>query len=71
MLARKDAPVSYHLAVTVDDAAHQASFSGHVVVDRETMRLTADKVLVEYGEGGISDITAFRARFKSDRARGV
>jgi lipopolysaccharide export system protein LptA len=46
---------------TVDDAAHQATFSGNVVVDREAMRLTAGTVLVEYGEGGVSDITAFTA----------
>jgi lipopolysaccharide export system protein LptA len=46
---------------TVDDAAHQATFTGNVVVDREAMRLTAGKVLVEYGAGGVSDITAFTA----------
>jgi lipopolysaccharide export system protein LptA len=46
---------------TIDDAAHQATFSGNVVVDRETMRLTAGTVLVEYGAGGVNDVRAFTA----------
>ena len=41
---------------TVDEANKVATFTGHVVVDRDNMQLSAEKVVVNYGEGGTSDI---------------
>jgi lipopolysaccharide export system protein LptA len=46
---------------TVEDAAKKATFSGNVVVTRTSMTLWAPKVIVDYGEGGPSNIESFTA----------
>lgn len=45
----------------VDDNHHEATFTGKVVVIRKKLNVWADKVVVEYGEGGPSDIKTFIA----------
>ena len=45
----------------VDDAKHQAVFTGNVVVTQAQMKLTADKVVAYYGSGGASNITSVEA----------
>jgi lipopolysaccharide export system protein LptA len=45
----------------VDDAKHQAIFTGNVQVDHPQMKLTADQVVAFYGEAGASTITSFEA----------
>ena len=45
----------------VDDTSHLATFSGKVVVTRKGLNLWADKLVVEYGAAGQSDITGFTA----------
>jgi lipopolysaccharide export system protein LptA len=45
----------------VDDAHGLATFAGHVVVERDGMHLSADKLVVEYGPGGAKDIAGFTA----------
>jgi lipopolysaccharide export system protein LptA len=45
----------------VDDAARQATFTGNVVVTRSDLKLTAQKVIVHYGDGGIDDVESFDA----------
>lgn len=46
---------------SIDESAKVATFTGHVVVDRDDMHLTADKVVVDYGAGGVNDIKTFTA----------
>jgi lipopolysaccharide export system protein LptA len=41
----------------IDEASASATFTGNVVVTRADLELQADKVVVHYGEGGITDIT--------------
>ncbi len=41
----------------VDEASSSATFTGNVVVTRTDLKLWADKVVVNYGEGGITNIT--------------
>ena len=41
----------------VDQGKSQATFTGSVVIAREDLTVWADKVVVEYGEGGVNDIT--------------
>lgn len=45
----------------VDDANHVATFTGNVVVTRTKLNVWAAKVVINYGEGGPSDITSFVA----------
>ena len=45
----------------VDDAKHQAVFTGNVVVTQAQMKLTADKVVAYYGSGGARNITSVEA----------
>lgn len=45
----------------VQEDAQQATFIGNVQVERDGMLITAEKVFVEYGEGGVSDIETFTA----------
>jgi len=45
----------------VDDAKHLATFTGKVVVVRTKLNVWAAKVVVDYGEGGPSDIKSFVA----------
>ncbi|MEQ1900975.1 MAG: lipopolysaccharide transport periplasmic protein LptA [Devosia sp.] len=46
---------------TVEESAHQATFAGDVVVKRPGMTLWAGKVVVDYGDGGPSNIVSFVA----------
>ena len=46
---------------TVAEATHKATFEGNVVVTRAAMTLWAPKVVVDYGEGGPSNIERFSA----------
>jgi lipopolysaccharide export system protein LptA len=41
----------------VDEASSSATFTGNVVVTRTDLKLWADKVVVHYGKGGITNIT--------------
>ena len=45
----------------VDDNAHLATFTGKVVVIRTDLTVWAPKVVVDYGEGGPSNIESFTA----------
>ncbi|HTJ56024.1 MAG TPA: LptA/OstA family protein [Devosiaceae bacterium] len=45
----------------VDDATHQATFTGSVFVDHPEIKVNADKVVAFYGQGGASNITNFEA----------
>jgi lipopolysaccharide export system protein LptA len=45
----------------VDDTAHLATFTGQVVVTRDNLTVWAPKVVVDYGEGGPSNIKTFTA----------
>lgn len=45
----------------VDEAAHVATFTGKVVVKRQNLTVWAPKVVVDYGEGGPSNIKTFTA----------
>lgn len=40
----------------IDQAANKATFSGAVVITRGTMTMWSDKAVVNYGDGGESDI---------------
>jgi lipopolysaccharide export system protein LptA len=55
----------------VDDEAHIATFTGKVVVVRTNLTVWAPKVVVDYGEGGPSNIKTFTAsggvRIKTDQ----
>ncbi|HWA20369.1 MAG TPA: lipopolysaccharide transport periplasmic protein LptA [Devosia sp.] len=46
---------------TVTESKQQATFTGNVVVIRGTMTVWAPKVVVDYGEGGPSNIEKFVA----------
>jgi len=46
---------------SVDDNAHQATFDGNVVVTNADIKLTSDKVVASYGEGGATNISSFEA----------
>lgn len=46
---------------TIDEATHQAVFTGNVVVTHPTVTVRAPKVVATYGEGGTSDIETFEA----------
>jgi lipopolysaccharide export system protein LptA len=45
----------------VDDSNHTATFTGKVVVVRTKLNVWANKVVVDYGDGGPSDIKSFIA----------
>jgi lipopolysaccharide export system protein LptA len=45
----------------MDEAQHIATFTGNVVVKRKKLDVFAPKVVVDYGEGGPSDIKSFVA----------
>jgi lipopolysaccharide export system protein LptA len=45
----------------VDDGAHLATFTGNVVVTRINLNVWAPKVVVDYGDGGPSNIKTFVA----------
>lgn len=45
----------------VDDAAQIATFTGQVVVTRKDLTVWAPKVVVDYGDGGPSNIKSFVA----------
>lgn len=45
----------------VDDASHLATFTGNVVVTRTNLKVWAPKVVIDYGEGGPSNIKSFVA----------
>jgi lipopolysaccharide export system protein LptA len=45
----------------VDETTNVATFTGNVVVVRKTLTVWAPKVVVDYGEGGPSDINSFIA----------
>jgi len=41
----------------VDQAASEATFTGNVIIKRDDVTVWAQKVVVEYGDGGVSNIT--------------
>ena len=45
----------------IDDSNHKATFTGQVVVVRAKLHVWASKVVVDYGDGGPSDIKSFIA----------
>ena len=45
----------------VDDTQHLATFTGNVVVLRKDMTVWAPKVVIDYGDGGPSNIKSFVA----------
>jgi lipopolysaccharide export system protein LptA len=45
----------------IDDSNHKATFTGKVVVVRTKLNVWASKVVVDYGDGGPSDIKSFVA----------
>jgi lipopolysaccharide export system protein LptA len=45
----------------IDDSNHKATFTGKVVVVRTRLNVWASKVVVDYGDGGPSDIKSFVA----------
>lgn len=45
----------------IDDAQHTATFTGNVIVLRTKLTVWGNKVVVEYGPGGPSDIKSFTA----------
>jgi lipopolysaccharide export system protein LptA len=45
----------------VDDAAHNATFSGSVVITRGSLTVWADKVVVLYGSAGQTDMESLTA----------
>lgn len=45
----------------VDEANHQATFNGAVVVKTPTIGLWADQVVITYGDKGTSDVQSFEA----------
>lgn len=46
---------------TLDEASHEAVFTGNVVVTHPTVTVWAPKVVATYGAGGTSDIETFDA----------
>jgi lipopolysaccharide export system protein LptA len=45
----------------VDDSNHLATFTGNVIVTRTDLKLWAPKVVIDYGEGGPSNIKSLVA----------
>lgn len=45
----------------VDETASRATFSGSVVIERQGLTVWADRVMVEYGAGGMENIHSFLA----------
>lgn len=45
----------------IDETANVATFTGNAIVTRKTLTVWAPKVVVDYGEGGPSDINSFVA----------
>lgn len=45
----------------IDNSNHKATFTGKVVVARTRLNVWASKVVVDYGDGGPSDIKSFVA----------
>ena len=45
----------------VDETASRATFSGSVVIERQGLTVWADRVMVEYGAGGMENIQSFLA----------
>jgi lipopolysaccharide export system protein LptA len=45
----------------IDESTNVATFTGNVVVKRKTLTVWAPTVVVDYGEGGPSDINSFEA----------
>lgn len=69
--AAQDGPVKITAdKFVVDEAAGVATFTGKVIVTRRDMTVWAPKVVVDYGEGGPSNIKSFVAtggvRIKTD-----
>jgi lipopolysaccharide export system protein LptA len=60
----------------VDEASSSATFTGNVIVRRADLTVWADKVVVNYGEGGVTNITnlvatgSVRLRTKDQTATG-
>jgi lipopolysaccharide export system protein LptA len=48
-------------SMVVNDADHQAVFSGNVVITHPDVTLSAPKAIVKYGDAGVSDIESFEA----------
>jgi lipopolysaccharide export system protein LptA len=48
-------------SMVVNDADHQAVFTGNVVITHPDVTLSAPKVVVKYGDAGVSDIDSFEA----------
>jgi len=46
---------------SVDDNVHQATFLGNVVVTNDDIKLTSDKVVASYAQGGGTNISNFEA----------
>lgn len=66
VLGAVSAPAQQPVAITADlftveEAAHEAVFTGNVVVDHPTVKVWAAKVVATYGEGGTTDIETFVA----------
>jgi lipopolysaccharide export system protein LptA len=59
-LAQQQVDISADL-FTIDEATHQAVFTGNVVVKHPTVTVWAPKVEATYGEGGTTDIETFIA----------
>lgn len=55
---------------TVEESASEAVFTGNVKIVRTGLTVWAERVVVQYGEGGIQDIESFtatgRVRLKTD-----
>lgn len=45
----------------IEETSQNATFTGNVIVTSEGFELTANKVLVRYGEGGSDDVRSFDA----------
>jgi len=46
---------------TVEEASHEAIFTGNVLVEHPSVTVWADRVVATYGEGGTTDIRTFVA----------
>lgn len=46
---------------TVEEKLHQATFTGNVIITQSRIKVTADKVVAFYGEGGATNIKSFEA----------
>jgi len=62
VLAQTSAPVEIEGdSFTISDSEQTAVFEGNVVVEQADLMVWADRVEVNYGEGGTSDIKDFEA----------